>query len=235
MMEDPSMWKSGMAAALTMAFAAIVAACAENSNEQPAEAPLTPLAIELPEPFFGGTPYDGPHIFDPDEEIPRPPFLVPEGTVLLSRGKPVSSNVLTPRSGTLSQITDGIKKADAENRVDLGRCVPWIQIDLGAEHQLAAIMMWRSWKGGDVYLNVIVQISNDPFFKEGVTTLFNNDREDELHLGAGQDYNYFERHDGKLIDAKGVTARYIRSYTSGSIYGGINNLVEVEVWGRTVE
>jgi hypothetical protein len=196
-----------------------------------------PLAIQLPEPVFGGTPYDGPDIFDPDDQwhLPREPFLAPEGTVLLSRGKPVSSNVLVPRSGVLSQITDGIKEADPENRVDLGRGAPWIQIDLGAEHQLAAIVMWKFRKGTEVHLNVIVQVANDPFFKEGVTTLFNNDRADELYLGAGQDYNYFETHEGKLIDAKGVTARYMRSYASGSVYGGINHFLEVEVWGAPAE
>ncbi|MBI1317595.1 MAG: hypothetical protein GC168_01420 [Candidatus Hydrogenedens sp.] len=221
-------------ALLCAALLTVRAGAGEAESDAP-ETPEAPLPLELPEPVFGGTPYDGPNIFGPDEGLPRPPFLVPEGTVLLSRGKPVSSNVPTPRSGTLSQITDGNKGPGPDSRVDLGPGVPWIQIDLGAEHELAAIVMWKYPEKTQIYMNVIVQVSNDPFFKEGVTTLFNNDRKDELYLGAGQDYNYMETHEGKLIDAKGLKARYLRSYSSGSIYSGMDHYVEVEAWGKPTE
>jgi hypothetical protein len=59
----------------------------------PGGAKMVPLNIELPKPMFVGTPTD---IQVPNLEKPlgraRPPFLAPEGTVNLARGKPVKSS-----------------------------------------------------------------------------------------------------------------------------------------------
>ena len=40
------------------------------------------------------------------------------------------------------------------------------------------------------------------------------------------------RHEGKLIDTKGVTARYIRFYSKGSTESALNEYTEIEVYGR---
>jgi hypothetical protein len=56
-----------------------------------------------------------------------------------------------------------------------------------------------------------VQVSDDPDFKESVRTLFNNDFDRSSNLGAGTDHEYVENYEGKLIDAKGVDGRYMRS------------------------
>ena len=78
-----------------------------------------------------------------------------------------------------------------------------------------------------------MQASNDPTFVEGVVTLFNNDVENLAGLGIGKDKEYFETNEGKLVDAKGVKARYVRLYSKGSTYRDpLNRYTEVEVYGQ---
>ena len=61
-----------------------------------------------------------------------------------------------------------------------------------------------------IYHDVIIDVSNDEDFIEGVTTLFNNDNDNSSGNGIGQDYEYVETSEGKLIDTKGIKARYVR-------------------------
>ena len=44
--------------------------------------------------------------------------------------------------------------------------------------------------------------------------------------------HYVETSEGKLIDAKDVTARYVRLYSQGSYSNDQNHYLEVEVYGR---
>lgn len=57
---------------------------------------------------------------------------------------------------------------------------------------------------GRAYVDVVVQVSDDPAFKTAVKTIFNNDTDDSLGLGAGQDLSYVETYEGKLIEGKGA-------------------------------
>jgi len=85
-----------------------------------------------------------------------------------------------------------------------------------------------------VYHDVIVQVSDDPEFKTGVQTLFNNDQQNTAGLGLGAEREYFENPltgAGKLIDAKGLPARYIRCYSKGSTDSALNSYIEVEAYG----
>ena len=52
------------------------------------------LKLDLPEPYFGGTPLDyyGENLEEPNYK-PRPPFEVPEGTKNIAQGKKVTSSV----------------------------------------------------------------------------------------------------------------------------------------------
>jgi len=52
---------------------------------------------------------------------------------------------------------------------------------------------------------------------------------------VGTDKEYFETYEGKLIDAKGVEARYVRCYSRGSTYSALNRYTEIEVWGIPIE
>jgi hypothetical protein len=77
----------------------------------------------------------------------------------------------------------------------------------------------------------VVQIANDPTFKEGVLTLFNNDYANKLHLGRGEDQEYHESFEGKLVSVNGTRARYIRLYSDGSSREPDNTYLTVEAYG----
>jgi hypothetical protein len=79
---------------------------------------------------------------------------------------------------------------------------------------------------------VIVQLADDAAFTKNVRTLFNNDHDNTSKLGVGKDLNYVDTSEGKLVDAKGSRARYVRLYSRGSNANRLNHYVEVDVYGR---
>lgn len=189
------------------------------------------LKTEIPPELIEGTPQP---IKVPNlETAPRtaPSLTVPEGTVLLSAGKPVTGSDDFPIIGELSYITDGDKEAGEGYFVELMDGLQWVQIDLGAPAELQAIWIWHYHSQKRAYNDVIVQVSNDPEFKSGVTTLFNNDYDNSAEMGKGSDRPYVETRFGKLVDAKDTTARYVRLYSSGNTSNDMNHYIEVEVWG----
>lgn len=199
-----------------------------------AAADLVPLPLKLPKPVFPGTPSDTPagtHVEKPSGK-PRPVPMVPKGTVNLALGKKVTSSSKGTFSGSLDQITDGEKEAQGDSVVELKPRLQWVQIDLGAEYPLSYILIWHFHGEPIICHDVVVQVSNDPDFIEGVTTLFNNDLDNSAGLGIGKDLEYWETFEGKLIDAKGIKARYVRLYSRGSTYRDpLNRYTEVEVYG----
>jgi hypothetical protein len=195
-----------------------------------------PIKIELPEPFFGGTPLEG--CFPNLEEWPvgpRPPFLAPKGTSLISRNKPVTSSVKAPISGELKMLVDGDKSFDPKSMIELDAGLQWVQIDLEAEYEIYAIVLWHFRRGKNFFFDVIVQVSNNPEFKAGLTTLYNADYDNSAGFGVGKTLDYVENHEGRLIDAKGAKARYVRCYSNGSGWDEKNTYVEVEVFGKPVK
>jgi hypothetical protein len=92
--------------------------------------------------------------------------------------------------------------------------------------------MWHYHKQSRVYKDVVVQVADDADFIKNVRTIFNNDNENALGLGAGTNMNYVETAEGKLIDAKGIVGRYIRCYSNGNSSNDLNNYIEVEVYGQ---
>ena len=197
---------------------------------------LAPLPLVLPPPALKGTPPNLPTntTAEPLTSKHREVFLAPKGVKLLSLHKPVTASDSNLITGDLSQITDGRKQAEEENIVTLRRGLRWVQIDLQAECRLYAIVIWHDFTTPIVVREVIVQVSDDPEFKTGVTTLFNNDAANKAGFGPGADREYFENPltgDGKLIDAKGVTARDLRCYSAGSTDSALNTYIEVEAFG----
>ena len=79
---------------------------------------------------------------------------------------------------------------------------------------------------------MIVQTADDGAFTKNVQTWFNNDTGDKAKQGAGKNMNYIETYEGKLVDTKGVLARYVRLYSAGNNANDLNHYVEVEVFGR---
>jgi hypothetical protein len=192
-----------------------------------------PLKTELPRPLFVGTPVplNVPNL-EPPMKGKRPDFMVPAGTVNLAKGKKVTASDSNPVVGTLDLVTDGDKAGDEGSWVELGPGKQWVQIDLAKNANIYAVLVWHFHSQARVYRDVVVQVSNDPSFNSGVTTIFNNDFKGELGLGAGKDLNYVETYQGKLIDAKGANGRYVRLYSNGNTTNRLNDYIEVEVWGK---
>ncbi len=194
---------------------------------------MVPLKTELPKPQFVGTPVplNVPNL-EPPRKGKRPDFMVPAGTVNLALKKPVTSSTSDPITGTLDLITDGDKEGDEGSWVELGPGKQWVQIDLQKEADIYAILLWHFHSQARVYFDVVAQVSDDPTFSKGVTTIFNNDSNNELGLGVGKDLDYIESYEGKLIDAKGVKGRYVRFYSKGNTTNKLNHYIEVEVFGK---
>ncbi len=193
------------------------------------------LTFELPEPFYGGTvvSYFSPHL-DSRIYVDREPVMAPKGTSVISRDKPVTSSA-APLLGSLQQINDGDKEYDKGSLVELPEGKQWVQIDLGKPHAIYAVLLWHFHEGGRVYFDVVGQISDDPEFKEDVTTIFNNDYDNSSGLGKGTDKEYIENSDGRLFRADAVSGRYVRFYSRGNTTHDFNNYVELEVWGKKAD
>jgi hypothetical protein len=205
---------------------------AENANTPK----LVPIELKLPKPMFVGTPTDMkiPNLEKPLGKL-RPPFLAPAGTKNAAIGKPVSSSDEEPVIGELRLITDDDKEASDGCYVELGPFLQHVTIDLEATYEIYAIVFWHYHKQARVYYDVIVQVADDADFITNVRTLFNNDIDNSAGLGAGKDMHYTETHEGKLIDAKGQRARYVRLYSNGNNGNELNHYIEVAVYGKPVE
>lgn len=192
-----------------------------------------PLVTELPDELIEGTPkpINVPGIAPEPQEIFD--FKVPEGTVLLSKGKPVTcKDDELPIIGELELITDGEKEAGEGYYVELFDGPQWVQIDLEKEAAIHAIWVWHFHSQKRAYHDVIVQISNDPNFEDGVTTVFNNDYDDSAGMGKGKFAPYVETRYGWLIDGMGTKGRYVRLHSTGNTSNEMNHYIEVEVYGK---
>ncbi len=201
-----------------------------------ADQKLVPIPLELPKPMFVGTPT--PMKVDRLEKPsgkPRPPFLAPEGTKNVALGKPVTSSDDLPVIGELEMITDGDKEASDGSYVELGPFKQWVKIDLGAPHTIYAIVIWHYHKQPRVYYDVVVQIADDADFTKNVVTVFNNDIDNSLGFGKGEDWHYVETNEGRLIDCKGTKGRYVRAWSAGNTSNDLNHYIEIEVYGKPVK
>ena len=198
-----------------------------------ADAEMAPLPLKLPIPAFMGTPTDMPldeNLVEKPSEKPRPPFMAPKGVQNVASKKKVTSSDKSPITGTLELVTDGDKEANDNSFVELHRKTQWVQIDLEKKHKIYAIIVWHAHNTYQVYHDVIVQVSDDPDFTQGVQVVYNNDQDNSSGLGIGTDKEYFENYEGRLMNAKGVEGRYVRLYSKGSTYSALNRYTEVEVW-----
>ena len=198
-----------------------------------AQTKLEPLPISLPKPLFEGTPVP-PNVPNLEKPLnrPRPPFLAPAGVTNVALRKVAASSDPDPLVGNLDLITDGNKRGTDGTFVQLKGGVQNIVIDLEAPHTIYAIAVWHFMKEPRAYASVVVDVADDPDFITNVRTLFNNDNVNAAGLGIGKDMRYVETSEGKLIDAKGVEARYVRLFSNGSDKAETNHYVEVEVYGK---
>jgi hypothetical protein len=200
---------------------------------------LVPADIKLPKALFEGTPKNIKPAPTLEKYVDknRPPFMVPEGTVLLSKGKKVTSSDMEPIIGEIKLITDGDKEGSDGSFVELGPGKQWVQVDLGEPAVIYAIVVWHYHGEGRVYHDFVVQAADDADFIENVKTIYNNDFDNSAGLGIGKDLEYIEDFRGRLIDArgadfKGFKGRYVRMYSKGNTSNDQNHYIEVEVYGK---
>jgi hypothetical protein len=194
---------------------------------------MKPVDIRLPKPMFVGTPQNL-RVENLEKPLgrPRPPFLAPSGTRNLALGKPVTSSDSEPVIGDLAMVTDGDKEASDGSFVELGPFRQHVTIDLLKPSVIYAVVVWHYHKQPAVTNDVVVQTADDADFQKNVRTLFNNDNDNSSKLGAGKDKNYVETAEGKLVDAGGVTSRYVRLYSRGNSGSDVNHYIEVDVYGK---
>ncbi len=232
---------TGLALALTLA------SCGKKEESKaaagaPAAAPATAavpagdleeIKLEFPKPMFIGTPVPAelPNLEKADPSKVVKTIMVPKGTTNLAKGKKVTSSDAAPIIGDLNLVTDGDADGADGSFVELMPGKQWVQIDLGAEANIYKIAMWHYHKQAQAYIDVEVQVSDDAEFKTGVTTLWNSDHDDSSGMGKGGDPAYVETNHGRVIDAKGIKARYVRLWSNGNTSNDMNHYCEVEVFG----
>ncbi len=172
---------------------------------------------------------------------PRPPVYVPfQATNNLALGCVVtaseastlqdSSECQTPH-GEITCVVDGDKEHD-DCRFNLPPGKQWVQLDLGTTQEVWAFQIWHAYDYACVYHDVVVQLSNDPDFIDGVVTAFNNDHDNSSGLGTGTDKEYIETNEGRCVAVEGVLARFVRIYSNGCTETPVNRYTEVEVYGN---
>lgn len=159
------------------------------------------------------------------------PSLPSSASTNLALKKPVTFSCEGNSSPQL--LNDGVF-SDASSYTRLGGSgTQWIQIDLGEAYNVNRIKLWHYF--GDlpqyprIFRDVIIQLSNDPTFKTGVTTVFNNDYNNDAGQGKGQDSEYIEDKNGKEIVFDTINARYVRLWSNGSNLSSDNIYTEVQV------
>ncbi len=155
-----------------------------------------------------------------------------------------SESVKTPRVKNVALDTDvtfssngSINRAPQLNNrsvtnallASVGSGSKYLQMDLGESNAIDQIRFWHNYDDGRTYSDVVVQLSNDILFNNGVTTVYNNDTDNSLGLGAGTEEPYAETFTGKTLEFDTVTARYIRLWSNGSNIDSLNEYAEVQV------
>ncbi len=199
-----------------------------------ADGDKVPLIIKLPAPAFKGTPKDIQlsSYVEPLSDKPRPPMMVPPGLKNIAPSAKITCSDKNATADALAKIVDGDKEASEQSIIYLRKGTQWVQMDFGSPQQIFAVVVWHAHNSSKVYHDVIVQTADDQDFLQNVKTIFNNDQDNTSGLGVGTDREYFETNEGKLIDTKGITTRFMRFYSKGSTESALNEYTGIEVYGR---
>ena len=163
-------------------------------------------------------------------EVPEPQIEpLPESNVARDATLTTSANF-----DRTYYITDD-QTATKNNYANGAPGLQWVQMDLGSDYDLNAVQLWHYYADGRSYRDVIVQLSNDETFTNGVVTVFNNDKDGSAGLGVGTDSEYSETSEGKAFGFATTNARYARFYSNGSNVNGWNHYIEIKVYGAEAE
>lgn len=195
---------------------------------------LEEIKPTFPKPMFVGTPVPAEPL--PNLEKPHDPILsfkAPKGTTNVALKKKVTSSdpaPVIPGPDALTLITDGDADSSDGCFVELAPEPQWIQIDLEGSFNIHQILAWHFHRQAVIVKGVVVQISDDPEFKTGVTTVYNSDIDDACKQGKGSDAAWIQTNHGRLFDGKGTKGRYVRLWSNGSTMDDFNRYIEVAVY-----
>ena len=192
------------------------------------------VGIEFPKPMFVGTPVAAKLPNLDKSKKPRLVLKAPADVENLALDMEVTSSDPEPIIGDLEMICDGDKDGADGSYTELGPGVQWVQVDLEEEATIYGIVVWHFHKNARAYIDVVAQISNDPEFKTGVTTVFNNDHDASLKgdgPGAGKDLAWVETNHGRILDVDAKKGQYVRLLSNGNTANEMNHYVEIEVYG----
>ena len=224
--------KYGKTVSVVVMMAVVAALCAFSSSSF-AQGDQEAIKIELPKPMFVGTPKNiNSDNLEPLTGKPREPFMAPKGCVNLAKGKEVAASDTEPVIGEAEMVVDADKEGSDGSFVEFGPGLQYVTLDLGQVSEIYAIVVWHFHSQARVYKDVVVKTAEDADFIKGVQTVFNNDHDNSAGLGVGQNKEYIETFEGKLIDAKGAKGRFVRLYSKGNTTNDMNHYIEVEVWGK---
>ena len=235
---NPALRLGLLAATLSLTLATAYAAEPAKEAAAPAKSgDMIALDLKLPAPAFKGTPKDIQlsSYVEPLSDKPRPPMMVPAGLKNLMPTAKLTASDKNATGSTLEKVVDGDKEASDQSIIFLRKGTQFVQADLGSTAEIFAIAIWHAHNSAKVYHDIVVQTADDADFLQNVQTIFNNDQDNTSGLGVGTNREYFETHEGKLIDTKGVKARYLRFYSKGSTESALNEYTEIEVHGRPVQ
>ena len=196
------------------------------------------LAIALPSQRCCGTPHP-PAKTEPNMEpakpahYRRPRFYAPEGTTNLALGKDVTASE-EPMMGELAQLVDGNAEATDDTILDLDSGPAWVTVDLGKPCEVFAVLSWQRHNNLFAFRDVVIETADDKDFATNRQILFNNDHDGSLGKGHGKGANtqYLENYQGKLVDARGIKARYVRFWSNGNSHDASNYWTEINIFGR---
>ena len=194
---------------------------------------MVDLEVEYPEKLVKGTevPKKIPNLEKPRAKDTAPALIrIPDGCENLAEEKEVTGSDEDPSIGDLDYLVDG--DADGNEYVQFKEGLQWVQIDLEESKTLYAAHVWHYHAQPRVYNDIVIQVSDDPDFIDGVKTVFNNDHDNSSGLGKGTDKNYIEEFYGKSFPIAGVKGQYIRFYSQGNSADKSNHYIEIQVYGK---
>ena len=206
----------------------------KKDSSLPSQSGLSPLILDLPAPAFKSIPKNlqlGPNV-EPLSGKPRLPMMVPPGLENVALSSTFTSSDRNVTRANLDKLSDGDKAASDQSVIFLRKGTQWVQVDLGSLGEIFALVIWHAHNTPKIYHDVIVQVADNPDFTKNVRTVFNNDSDNSSGLGVGTQREYVETYEGKLINAKGVKARYIRFYSKGSTESALSEYTEIEIYVR---
>jgi hypothetical protein len=190
------------------------------------------MEIDFPKPMFVGTPVAAKLPNLDKSKKPRLVLKAPAGSENVALDMEVTSSDPEPIIGDLEMICDGDKDGADGSYTELGPGKQWVQVDLEEEADIYGVVVWHFHKNARAYIDVVAQLSNDPEFKTGVITVFNNDHDNSSKAGVGKDLAWIETNHGRIFDVKGKKARYVRLWSNGNTANEMNHYVEIEVYGK---